>query len=98
MRASVRPDDLVARFGGDEFVILLGGVHDVRGAHSAAERIRRAAQAPVVIPGGTVTPTLSMGVARAKRTETPGPLMQRADDAMYAAKRGGRNRTVVSRG
>ncbi len=96
MLASVRPDDLVARFGGDEFVILLGGVPDLRGALSAAERIRQAAQTPVVVPGGTVDPTLSMGVALVEPGETPGPLLQRADDAMYEAKRAGRNRTVVS--
>ncbi len=97
LRAAVRPDDVCARFGGDEFVIGLADVADTQTAVGVAERLRTTISEPVAVPGAEIEVTVSMGVAVSRPAETPGPLVTRADQAMYLAKRGGRNRTVVAR-
>jgi diguanylate cyclase (GGDEF)-like protein len=97
----VREEDLVGRFGGEEFVVLLVGLdgeNDPRAAHAVAERIRRRIQGlrlQVGDPGPTVEIdwlTVSIGGATfpADGSELV-ELIQGADSAMYAAKRAGRN-------
>ncbi|MDQ6711436.1 MAG: diguanylate cyclase [Candidatus Dormibacteraeota bacterium] len=95
---AVRPKDLVARYGGDEFVLVLRGA-DGRAAMVVAERIRRAvAGQAVMYDGKSVTNlSLSLGVAVFPRDgETREALVQAADQALYVAKRTGRNRVVRS--
>jgi diguanylate cyclase (GGDEF)-like protein len=93
----VRPDDLSARFGGEEFVALLPGT-DVAQAEEIAERIRAAIE-KLHIPAFGAVPaphvTASLGVARLESApDDVDELLRRADDAMYEAKDLGRNRCV----
>lgn len=93
---AVRPKDLVARYGGDEFVLVLRGA-DSRVAVTVAERIRRTVEGQAVLVDGKATSNLSvsLGIAVFPRDgETRESLVQAADQALYMAKRSGRNRVV----
>lgn len=97
VQRSLRTGDLAARYGGEEFCLLLPRT-DLAGAREVAERIRLTVQdAPFVTPeGGTLSATLSVGLAMLTPDSTGfAELLTRADRALYAAKRQGRNRTVV---
>lgn len=88
----VRNADLVARFGGDEFVILLRDVRSARTALSLAERVRVALAEPFELDGRRTHITTSLGVALGSaRTHDPETLMREADAAVYEAKNSGRN-------
>ncbi len=93
--ATVRADDLVARVGGDEFLVVLHGIDALASAVQVAEGICRAAAVPVATASGDVRTSLSIGVALALPDESLDHLIERADVAMYAAKRAGRNRVHV---
>jgi two-component system, cell cycle response regulator len=97
VRDTVRRQDVLVRRGGEEFVLIMPQTSGSL-AERAAERIRaRLAGAPVDGGGGlSVAQTVSIGVATWDGNETPTELEQRADAAMYEAKRRGRNRVVVS--
>ncbi|GGC16684.1 histidine kinase N-terminal 7TM domain-containing diguanylate cyclase [Cellulomonas carbonis] len=93
----LEPDEVLVRYGGEEFVVLLpGAARDV--ARVRAEALRRGcADAVVDVRGGTLAVTASAGVATScERWATPSALLDAADAALYAAKRGGRDRTVVA--
>lgn len=101
--AQVRTSDVAARFGGEEFVILLPNTTSTDGQH-LAERIRNTiASAPFDLPdGGQVPVTVSIGIAefrpgagRADLKSLGEALIARADVALYAAKAEGRDRVVV---
>jgi diguanylate cyclase len=96
LRESFRAADIVARTGGEEFLVVLPDAPAER-AVEACERLRARVQAqPCVLPDGTsMEVTVSIGVAAAPPYELA-HLMQQADEALYAAKRGGRNRVVRS--
>jgi diguanylate cyclase (GGDEF)-like protein len=97
LEGSVRPDDVVARISGDEFVLLLKDTSDVV-AGEVADRVMAAVVAPVRLPGGdVVVPAMSMGVAAHEQGESAGRLMSRADQAMYRAKALGGGRVQHSR-
>ena len=91
-------DDLAARIGGDELLVVLHGVRDMDDAVSIAEKLRGAAAQPVSTATGPVTATLSIGVTLAHPHETTDALVARADTAMYQAKQSGRNRVVPFNG
>jgi diguanylate cyclase (GGDEF)-like protein len=95
-RETVRDVDTVARYGGEEFVLVLPNT-DAKGGHSIAERLREAiARTPFPHGEELLHVTASFGVAALAgevREETE--LMRRADEALYQAKRRGRNRTEV---
>ena len=93
--ATVRTDDVVARMGGDEFMLLLSGVHELDQAVSVAEKIRRAVAEPVTTIRGPVHATVSIGVTMASRGESSDALINRADAAMYEAKARGRDQVVA---
>jgi len=93
----LRSIDMVARWGGEEFLIVLPEI-DAANAMSTAERLRAAVEATeVAAPGGvTIRFTVSIGVAEPE-SESPDELLSRADVALYAAKTGGRNRVILAR-
>jgi diguanylate cyclase (GGDEF)-like protein len=96
LRAGVRPDDLCARIGGDEFAVLLGADADVDAATVVAQRLVELLAAPVSLNGRPARVGASVGLAFAADTDTSGEqLVQRADVAMYAAKAKGKNRVQV---
>jgi diguanylate cyclase (GGDEF)-like protein/PAS domain S-box-containing protein len=95
LRATVRPGDLVARFGGDEFVVVCEGVGE-DGAVMLAQRIGDALSRPVRLGGVDVRPGASVGVTvqTAEHSEAE-ELIRDCDIAMYQAKAGGKNRITV---
>jgi two-component system, cell cycle response regulator len=95
LKASARKIDIVARYGGEEFAIVLEGT-DRAGALQLAERIRQeVAQQSFASPQGAFQVTLSIGVAcYPDDARDKAEIISRADQSLYAAKHGGRNRTV----
>ncbi|MEQ8840979.1 MAG: EAL domain-containing protein [Acidimicrobiales bacterium] len=89
LRASVRSEDLVARFGGDEFVVVTLGLEREPAVREVAENVRRAFEAPVEIADGHILMTPSIGIAVGSRLNParPDDLVANADQAMYRAKR-----------
>jgi two-component system cell cycle response regulator len=91
LRSRSRQEDFIGRWGGEEFMVVLPDV-GTDGAHTAAEGLRDAvASMPMVINGHSRDVTISNGYATWKRGETLSQLLERADKALYAAKRSGRN-------
>lgn len=94
-----RPTDAACRYGGEEFAVVLTET-SADGAVALAERVRAAIAAMELRPRGKAVPvTASFGVVDAATLAGAGPvtveaLIQRADEALYAAKQGGRNRVV----
>lgn len=97
LESSVRPKDLVYRYGGEEFCVLLPGANAEEAA-VVAERARAAVES-AQIPGMENQPgervTISVGVSDSA-FGTPGDLVERADAALYESKRNGRNRVTLS--
>lgn len=91
LRVAVRETDSVGRLGGDEFVVVLEGA-EAGDAMTVARKLVEVIRQPVVLPEGQTRVSASIGVApyAADSDTTPEALLQRADAAMYAAKRGGK--------
>ncbi|MFW5969792.1 MAG: GGDEF domain-containing protein, partial [Halofilum sp. (in: g-proteobacteria)] len=87
-RGALRPTDVLARTGGEEFVVVFPHT-DLQECREAVERLR------ALMPGGE---TCSAGIARFRRGDSRETLLQRADQALYVAKNGGRNRAVDEEG
>jgi diguanylate cyclase (GGDEF)-like protein len=97
IRSGARSTDVAARWGGDEFMVLVPSAGEGEARH-LAERIRAFAMEEVVAGGPAIT--VSVGVAVAEPTVGPlaaEMLVRAADAALYEAKRAGRNRVVVAR-
>jgi diguanylate cyclase (GGDEF)-like protein len=93
---ALRGTDMLFRFGGEEFVVLLPGVN-ATGAALAAERLRGVIEKHVFTSEQGVIPiTISIGTASLTLRETTKTLVDRADKALYSAKKAGRNRVASS--
>jgi two-component system, cell cycle response regulator len=96
IRENTRTIDLCCRTGGEEFVLVLPSTN-VAAAHVIAERLRKSIASKLFTVGQTpaIPVTVSIGVAALNNVEdTLDKLLKRADSALYAAKREGRNRVV----
>jgi diguanylate cyclase (GGDEF)-like protein len=91
IKESLRGSDIVFRYGGEEFVILLSDT-DLAGAKIISERIRMKIENHTMAYGmNTLKLTASLGISTLRKNDTPESLTKRADEAMYLAKEKGRN-------
>jgi diguanylate cyclase (GGDEF)-like protein len=98
IRASTRPGDTVARFGGDEFAVLVESGAMPEAAEAVAERITEGLAGTFRIHANDVAMRASIGIALGRRPqETPDDLLRDADLAMYLAKRNGKGRFEMYR-
>lgn len=97
IKESLRDSDIVFRYGGEEFVILLSDTDSI-GAELLAERIRSSIEHHTIAYGmDTVRITASLGVSTLRDDDAVESFIKRADEAMYQAKNSGRNRVVIAR-
>ena len=95
LKRFIRSSDLAARLGGEEFVVVMPDT-GVGGAEAITRRLRRGVAEST---GGKAPIAVSIGVAELQGpNDTPERLLRRADEALYAAKRGGRNRVIAAAG
>lgn len=91
LRGCVRRTDTVARWGGDEFAVLLDPLIGRLDAERVARKILRVLHRPFTLSGRRITTSASIGARVAEGKETPNGLIRKADAAMYAVKERGRN-------
>jgi len=96
LQAAVRGFDIVGRYGGEEFIIILNNT-PYKTAQQVAERVReRVNSTPINIDGLAINMTISQGVTEVKPYDSTESLIGRADDALYKAKKQGRDCVVMS--
>ncbi|MEY4174482.1 MAG: hypothetical protein RI900_1647, partial [Actinomycetota bacterium] len=95
MTAACREADVVARLGGDELLVVLEGVHDMAEAERFAAMLAGTAARPIAVGRHVLHVTMSVGVTLVRPSECTESLIDRADRAMYEAKRHGRNRVIA---
>jgi len=93
VRVFPRRSDFVARYGGEEFAVILPEV-DAVAAPKLAERVLQAVRERSVDVDPPLTVTCSVGYALLRKGEAAAELLSRADQALYGAKHGGRDRAV----
>ena len=91
----IRSDDMVTRYGGEEFAVILGSA-TLRGAKKCARKLVKMIDKLAFLSedGVEIPVTISAGIAMLKQEDTPESLIRRADEALYAAKANGKNQAV----
>jgi len=92
LKESVRESDIVARWGGEEFCLLLPDTNS-EGGVDVAEKIRKEVENGIFVSGINVT--ISFGVSLLRKEDDASSWFKRVDDALYQSKEGGRNRTTL---
>lgn len=92
LRSELRPQDLLGRYGGEEFVAMLHGVDQAQATHIATRLCRRVYRLDIPVDNQELLLSVSVGVAMRRPDDTVETLVERADHAMYRAKLNGRNR------
>jgi len=87
LSSCVRENDVLARVGGDEFVVLMPGIHDPADTDATGERIRAAVESPFLVDGHEVRIGASVGVHLAPLSGDPDEALRAADHAMYSIKK-----------
>ncbi|TMM06471.1 MAG: diguanylate cyclase [Actinobacteria bacterium] len=96
LRAAVRPTDILARFAGDEFLVLADDLRSLDDLTQLAERLMACLDRPFPIAARRLRVTASIGVAHSADAQDPAEdMLRKADAAMYLAKQRGRNRVEV---
>ena len=95
LSSEMRLDDVVSRLGGDEFVLVLPWVRSVDDARRVADKVHAALAEPLVANGREVVVSVSIGIAVEPAGTEPAVLLDRADQALYVAKRAGGKSTAV---
>jgi diguanylate cyclase (GGDEF)-like protein/PAS domain S-box-containing protein len=95
LQGAVRGEDVVARFGGDEFCVLSECVSDEIDALAVANRLLAAIEEPVQLGSLTLSGTASIGIALGRAGDDASEVLRNADIALYRAKEGGRNRAQL---
>jgi diguanylate cyclase (GGDEF)-like protein len=90
LEAVIRPGDIAARMGGDEFVVLCENLVTPDDAEKIATRIVQAVGKPIPVAAGVATVTASVGIAIGSLGESAGSIVARADEAMYRTKQDGK--------
>ena len=92
LRGCLRPNDTIARYGGDEFVLLVGDVASLESVHAVVNKLRTQFDAPIQVAGQELFAAFSIGIALYPGDgRDAGSLLRNADTAMYRAKTQGRN-------
>lgn len=96
LKTTIRTSDFIARWGGEEFIILLIDTKS-KDAHKIAEQVRQNIENNIeLIQQAQKTVTVSLGVTEVQNDDNADSLFKRVDDALYQAKRTGKNRVVVA--
>lgn len=96
IKSVLRKSDALVRYGGEEFTLILPDT-DSRGAHFVLARLQQLmSKSPLIFEGRQINTTFSAGVATLRGEENGHALLRRADEALYAAKSGGRNAIKVA--
>ena len=95
LQDTIRNEDYLARFGGEEFVLLMMA-NGLAAAQASCDRLRKCVEELRIDELGPQRVTVSIGASFCRPHDTPGSLLERADNAMYRAKTNGRNRTELA--
>lgn len=97
LKRKMRKDDFVARIGGDEFVVLLNNIESTGALDIVGQKVVEEIAKPIKLENTTVQLTVSVGIAQCSdQIENTNDFIKKADEAMYCAKRSGKNRYVIT--